>query len=85
MSSRNIEYTELYTFTSKGDRINLITASWDKDDIGAEYNVGYNEIETVNGWIIADYDDLSREYEVYDNRGEATLDMYGEDSPMEVR
>lgn len=80
----NVEYAEYATFTVDGERINLILNSWTIEDIHEEYKPDGN-VDVYEGWLIADYDSLCREVQVYDSRAEAALDLHGEDDAREVR
>ncbi len=86
MSNRNVdvEYAEYATFTVDGERINLLASSWAIEDIYEEYKPDGN-VDVYDGWMIADYDSLEREVQVYGSRTEAELDLHGEDDPREVR
>jgi hypothetical protein len=80
----NVEYAEYATFTVDGERINLILNSWTIEDIHEEYKPDGN-VDVYEGWLIADYDALCREVQVFQSREEAALDLHGEDDPREVR
>jgi len=85
MSRRSVEWGEFFSFIAvDGKRVNLLTCAWDYDDAREEYEPN-SRIEIISGWANVDWDDLTREVDVFYSRDEAALDLYGEDSPMEVR
>ncbi len=82
---RSVEWGEFFSFiASDGKRVNLLTSAWDYDDVREDYEPN-SRIEIISGWANVDWDDLTREVDVFYSRNEAALDLYGEDSPMEVR
>ena len=82
--TRIVQYGHFYTFLTDKGRVNLFMDAWDYMDIRKDYVVR-SRIEHVSGFAVMDYDDPSAECEVFETRGEATLDQFGEDDPREVR
>lgn len=78
MTSRLVEYGEFYSFLTDGKRVNLLMDAWDFLDIRQEYEVR-SRITHVSGYAAMDYDDPSAECEVFESRGEAMVNQFGDD------
>lgn len=78
MSSRVVEYGDFYSFLTDEKRVNLFMNAWDFLDIRQDYEVR-SRITHVSGYAVMDYDDPSAECEVFETRGEAMVDQFGED------
>ncbi len=80
MSRQRIEYGEFATFMQDGTKFSLFMDEWTMDDISEEF-APEDEIVMVDGWAIIDDDGTGQDYEVFQSRTEAMLDMFGEDDP----
>lgn len=84
-NARSVEWGEFFSFLGvDGRRVNLLTSSWDYHDVREEYAPN-SRIEFITGWAAVDWDDLTREVEVFQSREEAALDLHGEEDFREVR